>query len=199
MIASPVTRLPLWRGNPENIIGVLHAKDLLRALHAVDGDASKIDIAELATPAWFVPDMRPVSEQLKAFRRRKTHFALVVDEYGELQGLVTLEDILEEIVGDITDEHDVAVPGVRRQPDGSVNVDGAVTIRDLNRVMDWNLPDEEATTIAGLVIHEARRSPRSGQSFTFHGFRFRVLRRDRNHITALRIQPLPRKAPAKAG
>jgi Mg2+/Co2+ transporter CorB len=193
VIASPVTRLPLWRGNPENIVGVLHVKDLLRALHAVDGDAAKVDIGALMTPPWFVPDTRSVSEQLKAFRRRKTPFALVVDEYGEVEGLVTLEDILEEIVGDITDEHDVAMPGVRRQPDGSVNVDGAVPIRDLNRVMDWNLPDEEATTIAGLVIHEARSIPEVGQSFTFHGFRFRVLRRARNRITALRIQPLPRQ------
>src|SRR5450755_4716551 len=199
VIASPVTRLPLWRGNPENIVGILHVKDLLRALHAVDGDASKVDIASLMAPPWFVPDMRPVSEQLKAFRRRKTPFALVVDEYGEVEGLVTLEDILEEIVGDITDEHDVAMPGVRRQPDGSVNADGAVTIRDLNRVMDWNLPDQEATTIAGLVIHEARSIPEVGQSFTFHGFRFRVLRRERNRITALRIQPLPRKPAARAG
>ena len=194
VIASPVTRLPLWRGNPQNIIGVLHVKDLLRALHAADGDANKVDIATLLTPPWFVPDTRPVSEQLKAFRRRKTPFSLVVDEYGEVEGLVTLEDILEEIVGDITDEHDVAMPGVRKQPDGSVNVDGAVSIRDLNRVMDWNLPDEEATTIAGLVIHEARSIPEVGQSFTFHGFRFRVLRRERNRITALRIVPVPREA-----
>jgi Mg2+/Co2+ transporter CorB len=198
VIASPVTRLPLWRGNPENIIGILHVKDLLRALHAVEGDASKLDIAALMRPAWFVPDTRPVSEQLKAFRRRKTPFALVVDEYGVVEGLVTLEDILEEIVGDITDEHDPAIPGVRRQPDGSINVDGGVSIRDLNRVMDWNLPDQEATTIAGLVIHEARSIPEVGQSFTFHGFRFRVLRRERNRITALRIQPLPRKPAAKA-
>jgi magnesium and cobalt exporter, CNNM family len=197
VIGSPVTRLPLWRGDPENIVGILHVKDLLRALHAVDGDSSKVDIASLLTPPWFVPDTRPVSEQLKAFRRRKTPFALVVDEYGEVQGLVTLEDILEEIVGDITDEHDVAMPGVRRQPDGSVNVDGAVPIRDLNRVMDWNLPDAEATTIAGLVIHEARSIPEVGQSFTFHGFRFRVLRRSRNRITALRIQPLPKAAARK--
>jgi Mg2+/Co2+ transporter CorB len=199
VIASPVTRLPLWRENPENIVGILHVKDLLRALHAVDGDAAKVDIAALMTAPWFVPDTRPVSEQLKAFRRRKTPFALVVDEYGEVEGLVTLEDILEEIVGDITDEHDVAMPGVRKQPDGSINVDGAVSVRDLNRVMDWNLPDEEATTIAGLVIHEARSIPDVGQSFTFHGFRFRVLRRTRNRITALRIQPLPRKVAAKAG
>ena len=199
MIASPVTRIPLWRDNPENIVGILHVKDLLRALHAVDGDAAKVDIAALLKAPWFVPDIRPVSEQLKAFRRRKTQLALVVDEYGEVEGLVTLEDILEEIVGDITDEHDVAVPGVRRQPDGSVNVDGAVPIRDLNRVMDWNLPDEEATTIAGLVIHEARSIPDVGQSFTFHGFRFRVLRRSRNRITALRIQPLTRKVAARVG
>jgi Mg2+/Co2+ transporter CorB len=199
VIASPVTRIPLWRDDPENIVGVLHVKDLLRALHAVDGDAAKVDIAALLKPPWYVPDTRPVSEQLKAFRRRKTQLALVVDEYGEVEGLVTLEDILEEIVGDITDEHDVAMPGVRRQPDGSVNVDGAVSIRDLNRVMDWNLPDEEATTVAGLVIHEARSIPDVGQSFTFHGFRFRVLRRSRNRITALRIQPLARKTAAKAG
>jgi CBS domain containing-hemolysin-like protein len=192
VIASPVTRIPLWRGNPENIVGILHVKDLLRALHAEEGDASKVDIASLLTQPWFVPETRLVSEQLKAFRRRKTPFALVVDEYGEVEGLVTLEDILEEIVGDITDEHDVAMPGVRKQPDGSVNVDGAVPIRDLNRVMDWNLPDEEATTIAGLVIHEAQSIPEVGQTFTFHGFRFRVLRRARNRITALRIQPLPR-------
>jgi len=197
VIASPVTRLPMWRDKPENIVGILHVKDLLRALHAVDGDASKVDIAALMTPPWFVPDTRPVSEQLKAFRRRKTPFALVVDEYGEVEGLVTLEDILEEIVGDITDEHDVAMPGVRRQPDGSVNVDGAVPIRDLNRVMEWNLPDQEATTIAGLVIHETRSIPEAGQSFTFHGFRIGVLRRSRNRITALRIQPLPRKQAAK--
>jgi Mg2+/Co2+ transporter CorB len=198
VIASPVTRLPMWRDKPENIVGILHVKDLLRSLHAHDGDPSKLDIGALMSPPWFVPDTRLVSEQLKAFRRRRTPFALVVDEYGEVEGMVTLEDILEEIVGDITDEHDVEVPGVRRQSDGSVNVDGAVPIRDLNRVMDWSLPDEEATTIAGLVIHEARSIPEPGQSFTFHGFRFRVLRRARNRITTLRIQPLPSKQGKKA-
>jgi CBS domain containing-hemolysin-like protein len=192
VIASPVTRLPVWKEKPENIVGILHVKDLLRALHAVDGDPNQLDIGALMAPAWFVPDTRPVSEQLKAFRRRRTPFALVVDEYGEVEGLVTLEDILEEIVGDITDEHDVEMPGVRKQSDGSANVDGAVPIRDLNRVMDWDLPDGEATTVAGLVIHEARSIPEPGQSFTFHGFRFRVLRRSRNRITALRIQPLPK-------
>ncbi|HEY0236361.1 MAG TPA: CNNM domain-containing protein [Afipia sp.] len=196
VLASEYTRIPLWRDKPENIIGVLHAKDLLRAIRQVDGDMSKIDVSAIALPPWFVPEMRPISEQLKAFRRRKTHFALVVDEYGEVEGLVTLEDILEEIVGDISDEHDVVVAGVRAQPDGSVVVDGSVPIRDLNRAMGWSLPDEEATTIAGLVIHEARSIPDRGQSFTFHGFRFRVLRRERNRITALRIVPL---SPPNAG
>jgi Mg2+/Co2+ transporter CorB len=190
---AAITRIPLWRGTPENIVGILHAKDLLRAIHAAGGDLAKIDVTAATRPAWFVPDIRPLSEQLKAFRRRKTQLALVVDEYGEVMGLVTLEDILEEIVGDISDEHDVAVPGVRPQPDGSVNVDGGVPIRDLNRVMDWNLPDAEATTVAGLVIHEARLIPEPGQTFTFHGFRFRVLRRHRNRITVLRITPLQRK------
>jgi Mg2+/Co2+ transporter CorB len=197
-LAAAVTRLPLWRGSPDNIVGVLHAKDLLRALHAAGGDASKIDVATLATPPWFVPDTTPLYEQLKAFRARKTPFALVVDEYGELEGLVTLEDIVEEIVGDITDEHDIAVPGVRALPDGSVNVDGAVPIRDLNRAMDWNIPDDEATTIAGVVIHESRSIPEPGQSFTFHGYRFHVLRKSRNRIIALRVTPLARKVTAKA-
>jgi Mg2+/Co2+ transporter CorB len=193
VIEAPVTRLPVWRDTPENIVGMLHAKDILRALYAVGGDASKVDIEAIMTRPWFVPDTTPLYEQLKAFRQRQTLLAMVVDEYGVMMGLVTLEDILEEIVGDITDEHDVAVPGVRPQPDGSVYVDGGVPIRDLNRAMDWNLPDEEATTIAGLVIHESRSIPEPGQSFTFHGFRFRVLRRSRNRITALRITPLQRK------
>jgi CBS domain containing-hemolysin-like protein len=187
------TRVPLWSGRPENIVGILHVKDLFRAIQVVDGEIANVDVKAVARPPWFVPDIRPLSEQIKAFRRRKTPFALVVDEYGEVMGLVTLEDILEEIVGDIIDEHDVAVPGVRPQPDGSVNVDGGVPIRDLNRVMDWNLPDEEANTIAGLVIHDAQSIPEPGQSFIFHGFRFRVLRREKNRISALRITPLARE------
>jgi Mg2+/Co2+ transporter CorB len=198
VIAEMVTRIPLWRGTPENIVGILHVKDLLRAIEAAGGDASKIDIMAIARPPWFVPNIRPLSEQLKAFRRRRTPLALVVDEYGEFMGIVTLEDILEEIVGDITDEHDIEIPGVRPQPDGSVTVDGTVPIRDINRAMDWNLPDDEATTVAGLVIHEARSIPEPGQSFTFHGFRFQVLRRERNRLVALRITPVAQKAPPKA-
>jgi Mg2+/Co2+ transporter CorB len=190
ILATPVTRIPLWSEKPENIVGILHVKNLLKALQDAGGDASRIDLKAISRPPWFVPTIRPLTEQLKAFRRRKTPLALVVDEYGEMMGLVTLEDIIEEIVGDISDEHDVEVPGLRPQPDGSVTVEGAVPVRDLNRVMDWALPDDEATTIAGLVIHEARSIPDVGQTFTFHGFRFRVLRKERNRITLLRITPL---------
>jgi len=196
ILASPYTRVPIWENEPENIIGVVHAKDLLRTLKATGGDAEKVDIRQIAAKPWFVPDTTSLTDQLNAFLKRKTHFALVVDEYGEVQGLITLEDILEEIVGDIADEHDIDVLGVRPQPDGSVNVDGAVPIRDLNRAMNWHLPDDEATTIAGLVIHEARIIPEPGQAFTFHGFRFQVLRKSRNRITALRITPLSREKPA---
>jgi Mg2+/Co2+ transporter CorB len=197
VLASSYTRLPIWRGTPENIIGVLHAKDLLREIDAVGGDETKIDIGAIALEPWFVPDTTSLAAQLKAFRKRKTHFALVVDEYGEVMGLVTLEDIIEEIVGDISDEHDVAVTGMRPQPDGSVTVDGGMPIRDLNRAMEWHLPDEEATTIAGLVIHEAQLIPEPGQIFTFHGFRFQVLRKSRNRITAMKISPL-KKPEAKS-
>jgi len=198
VLQEPVTRVPLWRGTPENIVGILHVKDLLRGIREAGGDPKKIDVMALARPPWFVPETRSLSEQLKTFRRRRTPLAIVVDEYGEFMGIVTLEDILEEIVGDISDEHDVEVPGVRLLPDGAVNVDGAVPIRDLNRAMDWNLPDAEATTIAGLVIHEARSIPEPGQSFTFHGFRFEVLRRNRNRLEALRITPVTQKLSAKA-
>jgi len=196
-MASPYTRLPLWRGEPENIVGVLHAKDLLRALAAAGGKADKIKIMQVAAEPWFVPDTTTLQAQLNEFLRRKAHFALTVDEYGEVMGLVTLEDILEEIVGDIADEHDVDIQGVEQQADGSIIVDGTVPIRDLNRALDWSLPDDEATTIAGLVIHEARTIPEQGQEFTFHRFRFKVLRKVRNQITQLRVAPLrvPRPIP----
>lgn len=191
VLASPYTRMPLWKDEPDNIVGVMHAKDLLRALYAAGNDADELNIGDIALEAWFVPDTTDLREQLQAFLRRKTHFALVVDEYGEVMGLITLEDIIEEIVGEISDEHDIAVQGVRPQADGSVQADGAVPIRDLNRMMDWKLPDDEANTIAGLVIHEAMTIPEIGQVFTFHGFRFEVLRKVRNRITYVRITPVP--------
>ncbi len=187
-LSSPHTRLPLYRGSQDEIVGILHAKDLLRAVAPLRGDLSQLDIETIMRDPWFVPETLTVQEQLNAFLKKRNHFALVVDEYGALEGLITLEDILEEIVGDIRDEHDVLVQGVRQQPDGSVNVDGVVTIRDLNRSMHWNLPDEEAVTIAGLVIHEAQTIPEPGQRFSFHGYQFDVLRKSRNQITALRVK-----------
>jgi Mg2+/Co2+ transporter CorB len=197
VVASPFTRIPLWRGEPDNIVGVLHAKALLRAVSALDGKPDGLDAVALAADPWFVPEATSLLDQLQAFRRRREHFALVVDEYGSLMGIVTLEDILEEIVGDIADEHDIDVPGVIRQPDGSYVVQGTVTIRDLNRRFEWGLPDEEAATVAGLVLHEARRIPEVGQAFNFHGFRFEILRRLRNQITAIRITP-PRETKDEA-
>ena len=184
---SAHSRLPIYRKDPENIVGLLHAKDLLRAISEADGRIDRVDLAAIIRPAWFIPETTSLKDQLAAFLKRRTHFALVVDEYGVLQGLVTLEDILEEIVGEIDDEHDVVVPGVRPGPDGSVVVDGSVTIRDLNRAMNWSLPDDEAVTIAGLLIHEAQRIPEVGQAFGFHHHLFRVVERKGNQITVLQI------------
>ena len=196
-INSPHTRIPIFRGEPENIVGVIHAKDLSRAVHRFvqehrsAGALEGFDIMDVAMEPYFVPESTPLDEQMREFLRRRTHFALVVDEYGALQGLITLEDIIEEIVGDIADEHDVETPaGIEPQPDGSVEVEGAVTIRDLNRACDWSLPDEEANTIAGLVIHEAQAIPSEGQAFSFHGFRFEVLGRDGNRLARLRVRKL---------
>lgn len=198
ILQSPHTRMPIWRGSLDNIVGVVHAKDLLRELDESGSGLAHIDIMRIARRPWFVPDTTTLQDQLSAFQRRKSHFALVVDEYGEMQGLVTLEDIIEEIVGDISDEHDIDVQGVKQEADGSVVVDGAVPIRDLNRALDWSLPDDWATTIAGLVIHETQSIPEEKQAFTFHGKRFIVLKREKNRITRLRIKPAVTDAPAPA-
>ncbi|WP_299041464.1 HlyC/CorC family transporter [uncultured Tateyamaria sp.] len=197
-LQSNHTRLPVFRDEQENIIGVIHAKDLLRAMYRViggpEGDAAALksfDISQVAMPPYFVPETTTLDDQMRQFLRMRTHFALVVDEYGSLQGLITLEDILEEIVGEITDEFDPdSEHAVQKADDGHFHIDGAMTIRDLNRATDWNLPDEEANTVAGLVIHEAQMIPTVGQVFSFHGFRFEVTARDGNRITALRIRSL---------
>ena len=198
VLSSPHTRLPLWRAEPDNIIGVVHVRDLLGALRKTGGMADQIDIATLAAPPWFIPETTTLLDQLQAFRARHEHFALVIDEYGSLLGVVTLEDILEEIVGDISDEFDVERPRLRPQADGSLVVDGQYTLRDLNRRMNWRLPDEEASTVAGLVLHEARRIPDVGQAFRFFGFRFEILRRQRHQITLIRVTP-PQELPAAEG
>jgi Mg2+/Co2+ transporter CorB len=199
ILESPHTRHPLYKDDPENIVGILHAKDFLRAMQRMLSDDGRIDPEELASfnildvamPPYFIPDTTALDDQMRAFLKRKTHFALVVDEYGALQGLITLEDILEEIVGEIADEFDVATDsGIQSTPDGAYLVPGLTTIRDLNRRHDWNLPDDEANTVAGLVIHEAQTIPAEGQVFSFHGFRFEVLDKKDNRIATLKIKPL---------
>ncbi len=198
ILKSPFTRLPLYRDEPENIVGVIHAKDLLRAMHKLLGGGSEnaqglaaFDVMKVAMPAYFVPETTTLDDQMRNFLKRKTHFALVVDEYGGLEGLITLEDILEEIVGEIADEFDDHEEGqIAATEDGAYIVDGAMTIRDLNRAHDWNLPDDEANTIAGLVIHEAQMIPIEGQVFSFHGFRFEVLSKDENRLATLKIRQL---------
>jgi Mg2+/Co2+ transporter CorB len=199
VLASPHTRLPLYRESPENIVGVIHGKDLLRAVEKFrrEGDGlldttGDLDILSVAMKPYFIPETTPLDEQMRQFLKRRTHFALVVDEYGTLQGLVTLEDILEEIVGDITDEFDVVDREAAPKPteSGDYLIDGAMTIRDLNRLLDWALPDEEANTVAGLVIHEAQTIPAAGQCFSFHGYRFEVAERKENRLTRLKVRPL---------
>jgi Mg2+/Co2+ transporter CorB len=198
VLKSSHTRLPIWKDDPENIVGVLHAKDLLRAMYAKRSEAQSetqawedFDYLAVAMKPYFIPETTPLDDQVRQFLRRHTHFALVVDEYGSIQGLITLEDILEEIVGEITDEFDISADRpIRKTETGDYIVDGATTIRDLNRANDWQLPDEEANTVAGLVIHEAQAIPTQGQVFSFHGFRFEVLQRKGNRITRLKIRQL---------
>jgi Mg2+/Co2+ transporter CorB len=198
VLSAPYTRVPLWRDDPDNIVGILHAKDVLRAVTSHTGSLDGLDIVGVASEPWFVPETTSLRDQLNAFRRRRAHVAMVVDEYGSLMGLVTLEDILEDIVGEIADEHDIPAPTVRALGDGSYVVDGAMTIRDLNRLFDWNLPDEEATTVAGLVIYSAQVIPEVGQVFVFNRFRFEILRRQRNQIVSLRVTPPARRASGAA-
>jgi len=194
-LASPHTRLPLFRGEPENVVGVIHAKDLLREVNRLmrgeQASVSELDILKVAMKPYFVPETTPLDEQMRQFLKRRTHFALVVDEYGALRGLITLEDIIEEIVGEISDEFDVAHEmTLKRAENGDYLVEGAMTIRDLNRMMDWQLPDDEANTVAGLVIHEAQTIPAEGQAFSFHGFRFEVVTRRENRLMKLKLRPL---------
>ena len=188
VLASPFTRLPLWRSNIDNVIGIVNAKALLRAVRSKPLTDSSLTIESIATKPWFVPESTDLLDQLQAFRTRREHFSLVVDEYGVLLGIVTLEDVLEEIVGDITDEHDIAVRGIRPQSDGSHIVDGDVTLRDLNRQLDWDLPDEDASTVAGFMLYETRTIPDVGQVFSFHGFQFEIMRKQRNQITLVKIK-----------
>lgn len=197
-LTSSYTRLPVYRDDPDNVIGVVHAKDLLRAVHKLvtaeglsASALTKFDIFNVAMKPYFVPETTTLDDQMRQFLRRRAHFALVVDEYGVLQGLLTLEDILEEIVGEIADEFDIDDDlEISKTEDGQFMVEGAMTIRDLNRATDWNLPDDEANTVAGLVIHEAKIIPDVAQVFNFHGFRFEIIEKMENRISKIKIRKL---------
>ena len=189
VLTSSFTRLPVWQGQTDNIIGVIHTKSVLRELRSHVNNIDQIDIMAITSKPWFIPETTTLFDQLQAFRQRHEHFALVVDEYGSLMGVITLEDILEEIVGDITDENDRIIAGVRAESGGSYIVHGSVTLRDLNRAFEWNLPDDKASTIAGMILNEVRRIPERGQIFTFYDFRFEILSCQRHQITSLRITP----------
>ncbi len=190
ILDSGYTRVPLYKDNPDEFIGILHTKDLLRAINNPHSKDTKIDIESLLNPIWYVPETTSLQDQLTNFLKQKRHFALVVDEYGETQGIITLEDILEEIVGDIVDEHDRSIEGLRSLPNGSVNIDGYVSVRDLNREMDWQLPQNDAISVAGLIINEAQIIPDIGQAFNYFGYRFEILRKDKNRLTSIRVTPL---------
>ncbi len=191
VLSSPFTRVPLWKDNPDNIVGVIHAKQMLRELMDVGGDVKNLNISRVSMKPWFIPESTHLYDQLQAFRERKEHFALVVDEYGSFMGIVTLEDILEEIVGEIDDEHDESMQGVRKLANGSYVVDGSVTIRDLNRELEWGLPTEEYATLAGLILFESKMVPDVGQVFRFFGFQMEVARKQRNQITMIKVTPSP--------
>lgn len=196
VIESNHTRIPVWRDNSDNIIGVLHAQALLKAVSSDNkSHVSMDDILAVASEPWFIPETTTLMDQLAAFRRRRNHVALVVDEYGDLMGLVTLEDILEEIVGQIYDETDKLVQGIKSLPDGAYRVKGSMTIRDLNRRLGWKLPDENASTVAGLVMYEAQTVPEEGQSFVFHDCEFTVMKRKKNQIVFLRVRMLAKSSP----
>lgn len=188
-IACGHSRIPVYSEDPDNIIGVLHMKDLLKAVVKLNGGVNALDVKKISRDPWFVPETTSAVKQLRAFQQKREHFALVVDEYGSLMGVISLEDILEEIVGDIQDEHDEELEGVSRLKEGGAIVRGDVAIRDLNRAMDWKLPDDDGpVTIAGLVIHESQTIPNQGQVFAYHGYRFEILTKQRNQLQSLRVE-----------
>ncbi len=188
VLDSGHSRIPIYEEDQDNIIGILHVKDILKSISKANGDFSAVNAKKIMRDTWFVPETTSVVKQLRAFQQKREHFALVVDEYGALMGVLTLEDILEEIVGDIQDEYDEEIEGIERLKEGGAILQGDLPVRDINRAMDWKLPDEEAVTIAGLVIHESQTIPEVGQTFAYYGYRFEILKKLRNQIVSLKVR-----------
>ena len=186
ILNSQFTRLPLYDKNSDKILGIINVKDVLKNINK----KKKLDLKLIAKNAWFIPETTSVLDQLQEFKKKQRHLAFVVDEYGALMGIVTLEDIIEEIVGDIEDEHDIKIKGAKKSKDGKYTISGNVTIRDINREFGWNLPDKDASTLAGLIFHEIKTIPEPGKIFSFYGFRFEIINVRKNHIELVRVIPL---------
>ena len=186
ILNSQFTRLPLYDKNSDKILGIINVKDVLKNINK----KKKLDLKLIAKNAWFIPETTSVLDQLQEFKKKQRHLAFVVDEYGALMGIVTLEDIIEEIVGDIEDEHDIKIKGAKKSKDGKYTISGNVTIRDMNREFGWNLPDKNALTLAGLIFHEIKTIPEPGKIFSFYGFRFEIINVRKNHIELVRVIPL---------
>ena len=186
---SPHSRIPIWEKNPENIIGIFHIRKLIEIKA---DDLKTFNIKSLCQKPWFIPESTRLDNQLLEFKRRKEHFSIVVDEYGEFLGIVTLEDIIEEIVGEIDDEHDVlkiskVAEDIKSISDTSYLVKGNVTIRELNKELNINIPVSNASTVAGLVLYESRTIPKKGQIFSFFDLKFEILSKKNNQITLVKI------------
>lgn len=190
-VSTMHSRIPLWRGEPDNIIGLLHVKDLIKLMGEKKENISNDDIVGICKKPWFIPETTSLHDQLLAFRSQRQHFAFVVDEYGGWQGIVTLEDIIEEIVGEIEDEHDEEENEIQKIDGDIFIVNGGVTIRDLNRQLGWNLPDDDASTIAGLLIHEAENIPEIGETIDMYGFSCTVLQKSAMQVTKIKMRKLP--------
>ena len=187
--ASPHTRFPVYRRDPDHVVGVIHGKDLLKLEGIEEGPPDRETIGRLVREPYFVPATTPLQEQLIQFQRRRQHMGLVVDEYGDVVGLVTLEDILEEIVGEIQDEHDMPMRGIRPQKDGSLLVEGQIELRDLNRQLGWELDTSGPRTLAGLIIEVLEAIPNEGTSLKVGGHPMEVVRVRNQTITVVRVYP----------
>lgn len=185
-IKSNFSRIPIWEDNPDNIIGILHIKDLIRAANI----SKTLDVKAILQKPLFIPETTSLSKQLNEFRKSSTQIALVIDEYGVLQGLITMEDILEEIVGEIFDEFDQPSSKPNILEDGKVLVDGNMTVRDINRLMDWKIPDDEASTLSGLVIEIAQKLPKEREIIKIKDYKFKVVNRQKTRISKLLVEKI---------